>query len=296
MIQTSPFGKGQFVQLQSTNPVPLSQALSVAPKTLLKQAGAVLFRGFDVDLESFSSFVSQLSSRLDEDSLRQHFAKGVQKVDAGLDSVGLHCENGKDLATPDLCWFYCAKAATTGSQTTLCDGYRVWDALSEDSQNAFKQANIKYCRTLPPSIWKNYIFHERPQYRLNHPDEVGLSHLEQFHADIENLEWRLNDDLSLYTEHYAPAAHPTLFGERLAFANNIFSPSFNVGKPQTLWANSDPLSPAIIQEITRLTEEMTEQVEWQDNDVVLIDNSRVMHGRRKIVDENRLIYNAISYL
>ncbi|NQZ12809.1 MAG: TauD/TfdA family dioxygenase, partial [Algicola sp.] len=277
MIQASPFGKGQFLQLQSATSVPISRALSLEPKTRLKQAGALLFRGFDVDLETFSTFVGLLSSRLDQDSLRQHFAKGVQKVDAGLDSVGLHCENGKDLATPDLCWFYCAKAAGMGSQTTLCDGYRVWDALSGDTQKAFKKANIKYCRTLPPSVWKNYIFHERPEYNLNNPDEIGLTHLQQFHANIENLEWRLNDDLSLYTEHYAPAAHPTLFGTRLAFANNIFSPSFNVGKPQTLWANGEPLAPSIIQEITQVTGEMTEEVEWQDNDVLLIDNSRVMH-------------------
>lgn len=45
-----------------------------------------------------------------------------------------------------------------------------------------------------------------------------------------------------------------------------------------------------------LTDELTENIEWQDGDVVLVDNTRAMHGRRSITDTRRTIYNAQSYL
>ncbi|WP_164705342.1 TauD/TfdA family dioxygenase, partial [Pseudomonas viridiflava] len=39
----------------------------------------------------------------------------------------------------------------------------------------------------------------------------------------------------------------------------------------------------------------TYPVGWRDNDMVMIDNRRVMHGRQAIVDDRRRIFNALSY-
>src|SRR5262245_30814355 len=104
----------------------------VAPRevfALLREAGFLLFRGFDADVEAFNAFVKKLSSRIISDPAREFFGEAAQKVDAGLAEVGLHLENGNSPFMPDLTWFYCQRAASTGSQTTVCDGYRVWDAL-----------------------------------------------------------------------------------------------------------------------------------------------------------------------
>ncbi|CAM3660609.1 hypothetical protein GCM10009799_47040 [Nocardiopsis rhodophaea] len=36
-------------------------------------------------------------------------------------------------------------------------------------------------------------------------------------------------------------------------------------------------------------------MQWEDGDIVLVDNSRVMHGRRAITDPDRTILNSQSY-
>ena len=41
-------------------------------------------------------------------------------------------------------------------------------------------------------------------------------------------------------------------------------------------------------------ESVTEEVPWQDGDILLVDNCRTMHGRRRIEDTRRTIYNALS--
>ncbi|KYC40902.1 hypothetical protein WA1_25125 [Scytonema hofmannii PCC 7110] len=125
----------------------------------LKQSGFIVFRNFNVDLNSFSNFVQRLSFRVTLDPARQFYGAIAQKVDAGFDAVGLHCENGNSPFMPHLCWFFCEKASSRGSQTTVCDGYRVWDMLSPTTQQVFLDKDIVYSRNVESDKWKNFVFH-----------------------------------------------------------------------------------------------------------------------------------------
>ncbi|WP_144077920.1 hypothetical protein [Solemya velum gill symbiont] len=49
----------------------------------LEKSGALLLRGFDVDLGSFSEFVGKMCSKVTLDPARTFFESNVQKVDAG---------------------------------------------------------------------------------------------------------------------------------------------------------------------------------------------------------------------
>lgn len=52
----------------------------------------------------------------------------------------------------------------------------------------------------------------------------------------------------------------------------------------------------ILAQTKEVTDAVTEDISWQDGDIVLIDNTRVMHGRRQIVDSRRSIFNAQSFV
>ena len=39
---------------------------------------------------------------------------------------------------------------------------------------------------------------------------------------------------------------------------------------------------ALIAELTQICEKHTQEVNWQNGDVVILDNKRIMHGRRQI--------------
>ncbi|MEN9865129.1 MAG: Taurine catabolism dioxygenase TauD, partial [Pseudomonadota bacterium] len=261
---------------------------------LLKKSGFVLFRGFDLNLDTFSSFVRANSSRVSLDPARTFSGDVAQKVDAGYDPVGLHCENGNSPFLPDLCWFYCQKAASAGSQTTVCDGYRVWDSLSESTRKAFSEQKIMYTRYVEKEKWQKMAFHlmqgKKPQENITYDDLLAL-----LNGSTHTTSKLLEEDAIEYA-FTVGAAHSTLFDDRLSFANSLLGPSYNYQKPRITFADGSAIPDSIMAEVAEVSERMTENLEWQDGDMVLIDNTRLMHGRRAIIDPHRTIFNALSYV
>ncbi len=289
------YGNGYGVLIESEG-----QPLEVLDKgvvlSILKESGFLVVRGFRADLETFSGLVRRFSSRVSLDPARTFHGSGAvaQKVDAGFDAVGLHCENGNSPFLPDLCWFYCEKAAREGSQTTVCDGYRVWDALSPATRERFLAQPIQYSRNVEEAKWKSFIFHSlqgrKPLEDITFADAAGLM------GRNTSATAELNPDGSIHYTFQVMAVHRTLFGERLSFANSILGPSYNYERPRITFADGTPIDGPLLAELAEVTESVTENIEWQDGEVVLIDNTRVMHGRRAIKDPVRTIFNALSYI
>ena len=261
---------------------------------LCAESGTLLFRGFSGDIDTFSEFVKNNSSKVTLDPARSFHAENAQKVDAGLNAVGLHCENGNAPKLPHFIWFYCKKAAKTGSQTTFCDGRRVWAALPNETKQLFEAKKIKYSRNVPENLWRAYIAYEMPN--IKSADDVTVEHLKQFSDQIDGQIFKLNEDNSVHYSFIVGAAHKTLFSDDLAFANSILGPSYNYEKPTITFEDDTAISDEIIEQIKAITEQETQEIIWQDGDIVMIDNTRFMHGRREILDTDREIYAALSYL
>ncbi|MDG4809338.1 AMP-binding protein [Micromonospora sp. WMMD1120] len=262
---------------------------------LLADAGFLVLRGFDADIDRFNGFVRKLSSQVVADPAREFVGEAAQKVDAGLLPVGLHLENGNSPFRPDLTWFFCQRAAGAGSQTTVCDGYEVWESLPATSRAAWTAQDIVYSRNVSERAWKGlalYLLNGAKGY-----DDVTLDDLRAFIREPDRTEVRDNGDGSVYYAHREPAVrNPTLLGGRPAWANSIFGPSYNYEQPVITFADGSDIPQALLDEAAKVTEAVTEEVDWQDGDVVVIDNSRVMHGRREILDPRRVVLNAQSYL
>lgn len=229
------------------------------------------------------------------DPAREFEGNAAQMVDAGTAAVGLHLENGNSPFMPDLTWFFCQLAPAEGSQTTVCDGYEVWDRLSEDAKLAFAAREIVYARTVGEQAWRTMAAHLLGGAKSR--DEVTLADLEAFLQDKDRTTITANPDGSVHYAHSTQAARrPTLFGSRPAWANSIFGPSFDYEKPVITFADGSEIGADLLAEAELITDEVTENLEWQHGDVAMIDNTRVMHGSREIVDANRKIFNAQSYL
>jgi alpha-ketoglutarate-dependent taurine dioxygenase len=87
-----------------------------------------------------------------------------------------------------------------------------------------------------------------------------------------------------------------MFGGRVVWANSIFGPSYNYEAPEITFGDGHKISPELLAEMRATTERLTRNIDWRNGDVLLIDNTRVMHGRREIKDTSRTIFNALSYL
>jgi hypothetical protein len=260
---------------------------------LLADAGHLVIRGFEPSVEDFNELVQKYSSRTTLDPARVFHGSAAQKVDSGQDPIGLHLENGGTPYAPELLWFHCVKAAKSGSQTTVCDGYRVWDALSGRAKEAFTAQPIRYARTVPAELWRRLAAFMVGDGRG--PDDVSVADLYDQANPGSKVEFTGNADGSLHYDYQVYAAHPTKWSTRTAWANSLLGPSFNYETPDIRFADGSLVPDDIVAEYTEVTEAVTEEVQWEDGDIVLIDNSRVMHGRRAITDPDRTILNSQSY-
>ncbi|MEU5837236.1 TauD/TfdA family dioxygenase [Streptomyces diacarni] len=290
-FRTSPLGTGSGLLLEPAD----GGTAGIAPADLLgllAEAGHLLLRGFGADMDSFTDLVQRTSTSTTLDPAREFHSDVAQKVDAGFDEVGLHTENGNSPFRAHLAWFFCEKAAASGSQTTVCDGYRVWDALPEAVREAFRGRDIVYSRYVAEAQWRVMAQHllERPA------DDIDAAELSALAATMPGTKVTPEADGGVTYAFRTPAMGPTLFGTRTSFANSILGPSFNYEKPRITFADGEDLPAPLLEEVAGTTGRLTENLEWCDGDVAVIDNTRVMHGRRAITDPDRTIYNALSFV
>lgn len=261
---------------------------------LLEKTGVVLIRNSIKTPQDFSSFVQKHSSKLSLDPARKMIGNAAQLVDAGNQAVGLHCENGNSPFWPDLTWFYCSEAPTIGSQTTVCDGVKVLKDMSHNTRSIFENQDIRYSRRVEGSKWRRLVCHYNDSF--NDPSKVSINDLLNIIAEDRgtHIEYNTSDDSIQYT-YTVSAIQKSSFSSLPAFANSILGPSYNYETPVIDLANGQSIIESAIDEIKIVSQKHTIPIGWQDHDLVMIDNKRVMHGREEIIDTRRVIYNALSY-
>ena len=90
---------------------------------------------------------------------------------------------------------------------------------------------------------------------------------------------------------------PTLFGHGKAFANFVLFARDYLRMPNIPLLDGKPISDDMVDDIRSTARALTYSHEWQQGDVVLLDNSRFMHGRKAIASaENRRIATFFGYL
>lgn len=281
-------GRGSAHLVEAEERAPLEAGLGNVLRGLLDEAGVVLMRGFRTDLASFSELVKASSSRITLDPTRPFHSESAQLVDAGTNPVTLHCENANSPFRPDFIWFFCQQTAERDGATTYCDGIGVWTALGEATQELFRQRPIEYHRSYPEPVWKAYVAH---LLGINNSADVGQDEIERALAGAEGLTYRLRDDGWIDTVYSCFAAPLSRSGVE-AFGNSIRGPY--PGQTVTL-DGGEPIPPAVLEEIDRVYESLTEEIPWQDGDVAWIDNSRFLHGRRPFEGRRRRIFAALSF-
>ena len=250
--------------------------------TDLKIHGWTLLRGYHYDVETFSQLMTQLCQTLTYDPARQNITSEAQKVDAGTHAIGLHIENGNTPMPPDIIAFFSELSAKKGSQTTICDGHAVYQALSPELKATFSQP-MRISRYLPRAIWQNYVATATGRADA---DQISLNDLDTFITATTSK--TLTHHVEPQTDggvRYVlqiPAIREDNLSGQLAFANTLLGPSFNYEKPEFTLANGQHADDALINELTQLCEKYTQDIAWQNGDVVILDNKRIMHGRRQI--------------
>ena len=257
-------------------------------KHTLREKGWILLRHEHYDVQRFSELMTALCQKLTYDPARENITQQSQKVDAGTQAVGLHIENGTTPLPPDMIAFFSEVSASQGSQTTVCDGHAVWNSLSESLKQKFA-APMTISRYLPKQIWQKYV---ATALNIAEADTVTWDDLNKFIQMIPGQAISPEHEGGVeYHLQMNMIRHDNLKGVP-AFANTILGPSYNYQKPKFTFADGREISQELIAELAQLCEQHTQEIDWQDGDVAIIDNKRLMHGRREILVplEQRKLY------
>ena len=270
---------------------------------LAQQAGAVLFRGFEVrDDKDFRAAMEALSTRVldygERSSPRSEVSEGVYtSTEYPADQhILLHNEQSYTDNWPMKIVFFCQQAATEGGRTPLADTRAVLRDLSPATVEKFERLGVRYVRNYLPGISLSW----QEAFQTEHRAEVEAYCAQ---AGIE-VEWV--DDEQLRTQQVRPAVHRhPVTGERTWFNHAYF---FHVSSLPTevsegLLAALDPedlpyntyfgdgsaIEPATLAEIRAALQSRTTGFDWQVGDVLLVENMITAHAREPFRGPRRIL-------
>lgn len=270
---------------------------------LAREAGAVLFRGFDVsDDKDFKEALDALSSRVldygERSSPRSEVSEGVYtSTEYPADQhILLHNEQSYTDNWPLRIVFFCERAATKGGRTPLADSRRVLAGLRPETVERFERLGVRYVRNYLPGISLSW----QEAFQTRDPAEV-----EAYCARAGiTAEWV--DEEQLRTHQVRPAVHRhPVTGERTWFNHAHF---FHVSSlpsevsegllaavdPEdlpynTYYGDGSPIEPETLDEIRSVLAAETTGFDWEPGDVLLVENMITAHAREPFEGPRRIL-------
>ncbi len=258
---------------------------------LYKSHGALLFRGFGADVAQFRSFARQFCSTavVNESPGRQPIdpEANIHTVDGGVGAFSLHPELSREPWKPDAVFFACLSAPSRGGQTTICDGVALVREMPEAVRRGLERRRLLYIKPTWPELLDYWLGTPNPSdAQLASPPAQCPYAFRRF------------PDGTIVRFFSRPALHKPMFTDDPAFGNFLLFARFNHGRPDhPVLDDGHPVPEAWLQAIKETGDRLSVPINWRAGDVVMLDNSRFMHGRTAIIDPaERLIASYFGYL
>ena len=236
--------------------------------TLFEEKGAILFRNFDIDSKNLRQFTDIFTESYSGDAYRraQRFdSKVIRNVDGGAQAVLLHSEASFTPAWPELIWFLCIKPPCKAGSTIVCDGAAVYDALSQETKNFFLLNPIRYDLKIP--------IEKKIPGKPNHPWMFKVPG-----AGNAQINW---EEGAVNVTQIRPAITEGRKGGMICFANHLIIEMDS--EPQLVkrsLIDGMDIPSHIMSEIKKVSDSKTLEITWEAGDLLMLDNKRLMHGRR----------------
>ena len=258
---------------------------------LYKAHGALLFRGFDVDTAQFGGFVKQFcaTSVVNESPGRQPIdpAANIHTVDGGTGAFSLHPELSREPWKPDVAFFACLAAPSRSGQTTICDGVALVHEMPEAVRRELEHRRLLYIKPTWPSLLDYWLGTPNPSdaQLASPPPECPYF-------------FRRYPDTGIVRVFTRPMLHKPMFIDAPAFGNFLLFARFNNGRPDhPVLDDGHQVPEAWLQAIKATGDRLSVAIDWRAGDVLMLDNTRFLHGRTAIVDPGeRVILTYFGYL
>jgi hypothetical protein len=233
----------------------------------LKGRGVLAFRGSGATLDDAVCFTRALGVI-------------VTTVEVtGTRYVGLHGELTYTPFPPDLLCFYCeTPPESAGGETMLCDGVAVAAVLSTGLRHLLGERKLQI-----RSRWS-------ADYLAKRYSAQSKSDLIRKLSEIPGLE--IDDDGDVWSLTLVRSALiRTRFSNEAAFVNSILIALHDQReRPERAYTltldNGDPFPASALDEILEVTGRLTYPFRWEAGDYLIVDNSRMLHGRTACANVN----------
>lgn len=258
---------------------------------LYKAHGAVLLRGFAPDINAFVALARRLcpTAVMNESPGRVSLdpAGILQSVNLGGDAFPLHPELSREPWKPDAALFACMQPPAQGGETTVCDGVALARALPEAVRLGLEARRLVHSMPTWPELLEFWL-------GTSQPDDAALANPPPFCP----YSFRRVSDDRIAREFSRPALHRPMFADGPAFGNFLLFARFYNGRGDfPLLDDYSPVPEEWLQAIQAEAERQSYPLAWQAGDVLVLDNTRFMHGRRPIADPaERHIVTYFGYL
>jgi hypothetical protein len=238
--------------------------------SLFERYGVLLFRGFEMEKRRISNITDLYTQNYANDAIRRASRfdqKIVHDVDRGNDAHTLHSEASyTSAAWPEIIWFYCNIAPQKNGETILCDGKKLWKNLSSDSKIYFLDKLLCFDLNIP--FGKPRKGRGKQIWMSNTPGTKGYINWETGSFEFSQLVSAVNESRS---------------GRDLCFSNHLLAelgkdPQIKNKSMKTIGGRKIPAQ--FLNEIKQKSSAITFEHNWQEHDLLMIDNKRFMHGRR----------------
>jgi hypothetical protein len=170
---------------------------------------------------------------------------------------------------PDALWLYCTKPAGRGGETLIADGRDLLARLSASSRKLLETRRLRYRHVMTPELWK---------YNTKQAEVGQAAMLLNF---VPNVTATALEGDNLQMDFETEAIRPTGRSGEPGFINSIANVIEYTERTttQVTFADGEPLPDALIADILQANAAGQQRILWQPHDVMLIDNSRMLHGR-----------------
>ena len=266
---------------------------ATAVKAALEKSGAIIFRGFPVksaeDFDAFTqvfdydefTYEESLSNAVRINLTRRVFTANEAPPDV---EIFLHHEMAQTPVYPQKIFFCCLSAAEQGGASPLCRSdllYAKFKSEHPEWAAMFVERGLKYNTHMPADD------DEQSGQGRSWMSTLSVSNRAEAEARLGELgysgSWQ--DDGSLVTTSPQLPAVRQLDDGSESFFNQVIAAYYGWKRrddsslPVLTFGDDELIPEEILDTIVELSRQFVYAAQWQDGDIALVDNYRVMHGR-----------------
>jgi alpha-ketoglutarate-dependent taurine dioxygenase/acyl carrier protein len=269
----------------------------------LSTHGAILFRGLRIkEACEFAAFGQHLVTKwMDyrDRASKRSVVRGPILTSTDTPSsypIPLHSESSFTAEWPQKVLFCCRVPPSRGGRTPIADTRRIYADLDPALREKFERLGVMYHRNFSPGVgmdWRD-VFQQKSAAALEAYCEL---------AKIQT-EWVSDEHLRTVQVRPAVSKHPKTqewvwFNHALALSQYALDPNLRetllrqVGEEglphNTYFGNGEPISEQEFELIRQAHDKNTVLFDWQQGDVLLLDNMLMTHGREPFSGDREIL-------